>query len=56
MHYLEQTLADVQDDLMLIDAVLWSSPSTEGPEGGIAGCKERGMGWSGSKKAWGLDE
>lgn len=36
--------ADVKDDLLLIDAVLQGSPSAEGPEGGIVGCKERGMG------------
>lgn len=45
MRYLAQTLADVRDDLMFIDAVLQGSPSAEGPEGGIVGCKERGMGW-----------
>ncbi len=58
MRYLAQTLADVRDDLMLIDAVLWSSPSAEGPEGGIVGCKEWGMGWNEREKpvGWGLDE
>ncbi len=58
MRYLAQTLADVRDDLTLIDAVLWSSPSAEGLEGGIVGCKEWGMGWKEREKpvGWGLDE